>query len=83
MVLAFDHRNGSLVSLAEAAALSGVHRNTVRGWCTSGRLASVRVNARGARQIRRSDLDAFLADRARDGQPDAPPIETAGRTPDP
>ena len=49
-----------LLTIGEAAALAGVHRNTLRGWCTSGRLASVRVNARGERRIRRSDLDRLL-----------------------
>jgi diguanylate cyclase (GGDEF)-like protein/excisionase family DNA binding protein len=49
-----------LLTIGEAAALAGVHRNTLRGWCTSGRLPSIRINARGERRIRRSDLDRLL-----------------------
>ena len=62
MVLAL-RSTGPLLSLSAAAAIAGVHRNTVRGWCTSGRLPSVRINARGERRVERAALEAFLADR--------------------
>jgi diguanylate cyclase (GGDEF)-like protein len=65
MVLALQQSPGALVSLADAATIAGVHRNTVRGWCTSGRLASVRVNARGERRVERAELETFLQSRSR------------------
>ena len=64
MVLALQDRDGALIGLTEAAAIAAVHRSTVRGWCSSGRLASVRVNGRGERRIRRADLEAFLRTRS-------------------
>ena len=63
MALAPQPRAEPLLSLAAAAAIAGVHRNTIRGWCTSGRLPSIRVNARGERQVRREDLAALIAAR--------------------
>ena len=52
-----------MITLAEAALLAGVHRNTVRAWCDSGRLPSVRVSRRGDRRLHRRDLDQFLEGR--------------------
>ena len=49
------------LTLTEAAALAGVHRNTVRGWCESGRLPSVRAPRRGERRVRRGDLRRLMA----------------------
>ena len=69
MVLALQHRGDALLSLADAAALAGVHRNTVRGWCTAGRLPSIRVNARGERRVRRADLESLMDARARSPSP--------------
>jgi Amt family ammonium transporter len=55
---------GDLITIAEAARLAGVHRNTVRSWCASGRLSSVRINRRGDRRVRRRDVESFVARRA-------------------
>ena len=65
MVIAFDRPLADdLLTLTEAAAIAGVHRNTVSGWCASGRLASIRVNRRGERRLRRADLDRLVRARA-------------------
>jgi diguanylate cyclase (GGDEF)-like protein/PAS domain S-box-containing protein/excisionase family DNA binding protein len=65
MAPAFERTaSGELVTIAEAARLAGVHRNTVRSWCASGRLSSVRINRRGDRRIRRPDVERFVARRA-------------------
>ncbi len=65
MAPAFERTsNGDLVTIAEAARLAGVHRNTVRSWCAAGRLSSVRINHRGDRRIRRPDLDGLISRRA-------------------
>ncbi len=53
----------SLLTFTEAAAVAGVHRNTIRAWCASGRLPSVRVNRRGERRIRRDDVSRLVATR--------------------
>ena len=49
------------VSIALAARILGVHPNTVRTWTEQGRLPVLRINARGDRRYRVSDLEAFLA----------------------
>jgi len=68
-----------LVSVAQAAALLGVHPNTVRTWTDAGRLAAYRINSRGDRRYRRSDVEALLAEGA--GAVPAQPAsdEDAGR----
>ena len=53
-----------LVSMREAATLAGVHRNTIRTWCAAGRLPYVRVNRRGDRRFRRSDVERLAAERS-------------------
>ena len=65
MAPAFDRTtSGDLVTITEAARLAGVHRNTVRTWCATGRLSSVRINHRGDRRIRRRDLQGLVARRS-------------------
>jgi diguanylate cyclase (GGDEF)-like protein len=54
-----------LLTLAEAAAVAHVHRDTVRAWCTTGRLPSTGGNHRGGRRVRRADLERALAARRR------------------
>jgi excisionase family DNA binding protein len=54
---------GELITMAEAARLAGVHRNTVRSWCANGRLSSVRINRRGDRRVRRPDVERVAARR--------------------
>ena len=64
-----------LISVAQAAALLGVHPNTIRVWTDAGRLAAYRINARGDRRYRRGDVEALLAE-------GADPIESASETVD-
>ncbi len=65
MAPAFERTSsGELITIAEAARLAGVHRNTVRSWCASGRLSSVRINRRGDRRVRRPDVERVAARRA-------------------
>src|SRR5262245_46749564 len=40
----------------------GVHPNTVRAWTDQGRLRCLRINARGDRRYRATDLRGFLDD---------------------
>jgi len=55
--------SGDLITIAEAARMAGVHRNTVRSWCANGRLSSVRINRRGDRRVHRRDVERFVARR--------------------
>ncbi len=57
-------RPDALISVAQAAALLGVHPNTVRSWTESGRLAAWRINPRGDRRYRRADVERLLAEGA-------------------
>ena len=52
----------ALVSVAQAAALLGVHPNTVRAWTDAGRLPAFRINARGDRRYRTGDVERLLAE---------------------
>ncbi len=52
----------ALISVAQAAALLGVHPNTLRAWTDAGRLAAYRINARGDRRYRRGDVERLLAE---------------------
>src|SRR5688500_15818475 len=66
MVVAFDgHTHDSLLTLAQAAQVAGVHPTTIRAWCASGRLPSVRVDRRGARRIHPDDISRLAATRSR------------------
>ena len=60
----------TLISVAQAAALLGVHPNTVRTWTDAGRLPAFRINARGDRRYRRADVLRLLV------QPELPPAPT-------
>jgi diguanylate cyclase (GGDEF)-like protein/excisionase family DNA binding protein len=55
-------RPDALISVAQAAALLGVHPNTVRAWTENGRLAAWRINPRGDRRYRRADVERLLAE---------------------
>ena len=73
MAVAFDRDSEStLMTVADAATVAGVHRSLVLAWCRSGALAvRARSAKRGELRIRPADLDAFLA--ASGTAPDAAP----------
>jgi diguanylate cyclase (GGDEF)-like protein/excisionase family DNA binding protein len=48
------------LSVTKAARVLGVHPNTVRAWSDAGRLRYYRINDRGDRRYRLSDLQRFL-----------------------
>ncbi len=50
------------LSVTRAARILGVHPNTVRAWSDEGRLRHYRINARGDRRFRLSDLERFLVE---------------------
>ena len=51
-----------LLSVAQAAALLGVHPNTIRTWTDAGRLTAYRINPRGDRRFRRGDVVRLLVE---------------------
>ena len=54
----------ALLSVAQAAALLGVHPNTLRAWTDAGRLTAYRINLRGDRRYRRGEVERLLAEGA-------------------
>ena len=52
----------ALISVAQAAAILGVHPNTIRAWTEAGRLLAYRINARGDRRYRRGDVERLLTE---------------------
>jgi diguanylate cyclase (GGDEF)-like protein/excisionase family DNA binding protein len=49
------------LTVTRAAQVLGVHPNTVRAWSDAGRLRYYRINPRGDRRYRLTDLQRFLA----------------------
>ena len=52
----------SLLSVAQAAVILGVHPNTIRTWTDAGRLTAYRINARGDRRFRHNDVVRLLVE---------------------
>jgi len=57
-----DPEPETLISVAQAAALLGVHPNTIRSWTDAGRLTAYRINARGDRRFRKTDVERLLVE---------------------
>ncbi len=63
----------TLLTVAQAATLLGVHPNTIRAWTDAGRLTAYRINPRGDRRFRRGDVVRLLVEVGPEGQTDARP----------
>lgn len=50
------------LSVTRAARVLGVHPNTIRAWSDRGLLRHYRINVRGDRRFRLTDLERFLAE---------------------
>lgn len=57
------------LTVTKAARVLGVHPNTVRAWSDAGRLRYYRINERGDRRYRLTDLQRFLAAAASEALP--------------
>ncbi|MEO8462577.1 MAG: GAF domain-containing protein [Chloroflexota bacterium] len=55
------HPSDATLTVTRAAEVLGVHSNTVRAWSDAGRIRYYRINPRGDRRYRRSDLNRFLS----------------------
>ena len=60
------------LTVTRAAMVLGVHPNTIRAWSEAGRLRYYRINPRGDRRYRLTDLQRFLAAAAEGPTADAP-----------
>ncbi|HET7520039.1 MAG TPA: GAF domain-containing protein, partial [Candidatus Limnocylindria bacterium] len=69
----------ALISVAQAAALLGVHPNTLRSWTDAGRLTAYRINARGDRRYRRADVERLLAEGGEVAEPAPMLVDAAQR----
>src|SRR5687767_9224023 len=69
----------SLLSVAQAATLLGVHPNTIRSWTDAGRLTAYRINARGDRRFRRSDVARLLVGDGASANPQNSELAIFGR----
>ncbi len=49
-----------LLSLEQAARFLHVHSNTLRRWSDSGKIKTLRINARGDRRYRLRDIEQYL-----------------------
>src|SRR5688572_21262799 len=57
-----EPESDTLLSVAQAASLLGVHPNTIRAWTDAGRLTAYRINSRGDRRFRRGDVVRLLVE---------------------
>jgi DNA-binding transcriptional MerR regulator len=57
------------VRIKEAAAILGVHQNTLRNWGRAGKIVEYRHPINGYRLYRKSELEAIRAERARRERP--------------
>ena len=71
----------TLLTVAQAATILGVHPNTIRTWTDAGRLTAYRINSRGDRRFRRGDVERLLVeDRPADDDPSPNRERTQGRS---
>ena len=68
------HPTDATLTVTRAAHVLGVHPNTIRAWSDAGRLRYYRINPRGDRRYRLTDLNRFLAGAAEGPAIDAPTI---------
>lgn len=73
----------ALLTVAQAATLLGVHPNTLRSWTDAGRLVAYRINERGDRRYRRSEVMRLLVADISDESVDEPVATRAATVPEP
>lgn len=56
------HAQSQLLTTAQAAAVLGVHPNTIRNWSDAGMIPTYRIGPRRDRRFKRDDLNHFLSE---------------------
>jgi excisionase family DNA binding protein len=49
-----------MLTVEEVSQLLHIHPNTLRRWTEQGRIVAYRINSRGDRRFKQSDIDKFL-----------------------
>jgi excisionase family DNA binding protein len=49
-----------MLTVKEVAGLLNIHPNTLRRWSEQGRIVTYKINSRGDRRFKRSDIEKFL-----------------------
>lgn len=52
--------NDKMLTVKEVAGLLNIHPNTLRRWSEQGRIITYKINSRGDRRFKRSDIEKFL-----------------------
>jgi excisionase family DNA binding protein len=65
----------TLLTVAQAATILGVHPNTIRTWTDAGRLTAYRINSRGDRRFRRGDVERLLVEDRPADDDRLPPVD--------
>ncbi len=55
-----NHETDHLLTITEVSALLHVHPNTLRRWSEEGRITSYRINSRGDRRFKPTDVQNFI-----------------------
>ena len=56
----FNDETDKMLTVTEVTELIHIHPNTLRRWSEQGIISTYRINARGDRRYKKSDIDRFL-----------------------
>ena len=51
----------SMMTIGEVSKMLHIHPNTLRRWAEEGRISTWRINSRGDRRFKKSDVENFLS----------------------
>lgn len=54
-----------MLTITEVSEMLHIHPNTLRNWDIKGKLKAIRIDSKGTRRYRRSDVDAFIEELAK------------------
>lgn len=57
-----DNRMEDMLTVREVARMLHIHPNTVRRWSNDGRVRAYRINNRGDRRYKKTDVARFVAE---------------------
>jgi excisionase family DNA binding protein len=59
--MSIDYEYDKMLSVTEVTELIHIHPNTLRRWSEQGVITAYRINSRGDRRYKKSDIDQFLS----------------------